>query len=289
MSEATGHSYGQDQASSLRKLLLRRRGVTTVAVASGKGGVGKSNIAANIAVYLADRGVRVVLADLDLGLANLDLLLGLQPRHTLAHVLGGLKTIDEVMQIGPGGVLFLPGASGMGNIANLSDFERHSLLVYLRKLDLNADIVVLDCGAGISRNVISFAQAADLALVVTTPEPTAVTDAYALIKTLLKDAETPQIRLVVNMASSRNEAGATYARVAGVAKRFLNYPLADGGFLLHDTVVELAVRERKPFVLRHPGSNASACIAAIASELARACGTEKRCGGFLRRVAGLFV
>jgi flagellar biosynthesis protein FlhG len=284
------HVPHTDQATRLRSLVRRRRHVaSTIAVLSGKGGVGKSNIAVNLSICLSERGLRVALLDLDLGLANADVLMNLQPRYTLAHVIGGARSIEEVCVRGPGGICFMPGASGVHSLSNLSDFERHHLIGQLRKLALSADIAVFDLGAGLSRGVLSFAHVADCAWVVTTPEPTAVTDAYAAIKALRKERYHGSVSLLVNMADSRSQAEATYRRVAAVAQKFLDFSVANAGYLLHDSSVELAVQARCPVVIRYPGSNASACIAAMASEVARSCAPRQRPGGLLHRVAGLFV
>src|SRR3990172_5607489 len=279
-----------DQASQLREMMHgHRRSALTLAIMSGKGGVGKSNVAVNLSICLSERGIRTALMDLDMGLANADLLMNLQPRYTLAHLVAGVRTIEDISVRGPGGIQFIPGASGTQGLANLSEFERQNLISQLHKLDASADIIVFDLGAGISRNVTSFAHAADRAWVVTTPEPTALADAYATIKALQREQCRARVELVVNMANSRAEAQAAYRRVAGVARKFLNFPIADGGFMLQDTAVELAVQARCPFVIRYPGSNASACIAARASEVARSGVVPPRRGGFFKRVAGLFV
>ncbi len=147
------------------------------------------------------------------------------------------------------------------------------------------------CGTHLAKSnlVISFALAADRVLVVTTPEPTSLTDAYATIKALYRERYVADMCLFVNMANSRAEARATYQRIETVARRFLDYSVADHGYMLHDTAVELAVQARCPFVIRYPGSNASACIAAMACEVARTFAGQQRRGGFFKRVAGLFV
>jgi len=159
----------------------------------------------------------------------------------------------------------------------------------LQTLKRNADIVVLDCGAGISRNVLGFALMADDVFVVTTPQPTALTDAYATIKALNRENSSLRIKLVVNMAQSRADALAAWNRISDVAHRFLDYSVANGGYMLQDTAVESAVLERCPFVIGSPDSLASACIAAMAGEVARSKSNEKRRGGLLQRVAGLFL
>lgn len=290
MNEGYSTSGPRDQASRLRRLVRGRRPcATTLAIMSGKGGVGKSNIAVNLSVCLAAKGMRVTLVDLDLGLANADLLMNLQPRHTIAHLINGSHTLEEVCIDGPCGIRFLPGASGLTGLADLSEFERQNLIAQLQKLEINTDIVVLDCAAGLSRNVMGFALAADRVVVVTTPEPTSLTDAYAAIKTLCRENYDGGVSVFVNRANGRAEARATFERLSGVARKFLNYSVANGGYMVHDTAVESAVQARCPFVIRDPGSNAGTCIAAMAQEFSRSAGTESGRGGFFRRVAGLFV
>ncbi|MHC4698566.1 MAG: MinD/ParA family protein [Planctomycetota bacterium] len=290
MDHETLRGHRKDQATRLRELMCRStaRGVT-LAITSGKGGVGKSNVAVNLSICLAAHGLRVTLVDVDMGLANADLLMNLQPRHTLSHVLAGVRSLESVCMEGPGGIRFVPGASGRNDLANLTEFDRQSLIIQLGKLQHSADMVVLDCGAGISRNVINFAQAAHAVLVVTTPQPTAVTDAYATIKVLHRERYSGAVSLFVNVANSRAEAAAAYRRVAGVSQRFLKFPVADSGYMLHDTAVELAVHERSPFVIRYPGANASAAIAALAGRMSQTYVERPGRGGLLRRVAGLFV
>ncbi len=279
-----------DQAARLRELTSRgSRHGQIIAVTSGKGGVGKSSIAVNLAIALAARGSRVTLVDVDLGLANADVLLNIHARYTLSHVVSGIRSLDEVTVDAPGGIRFIPGGSGLQELANVSDFERQSLISQLQKLRLNTDIVVLDCGAGISQNVTAFALAADRVLVVTTPQPTAITDAYATIKILHRAQCLAPIGLIVNMADDRAQASATYCRVKEVAQRFLNYSVADEGHLLHDNVVEQAVLARCPFVLKYPKSIASTCVAAIATKLPNPNAGSASRNGLLRRVAGLFV
>lgn len=279
-----------DQASRLREVArTAMRSAMTIAITSGKGGVGKTNVAVNLSICLAGKGLRVTLVDLDMGLANADLLMNLRTRYTLSHVVSGQRSLEEIVTPGPGGISFVAGASGLDQFANMSEFERRNLIAWVGSLDNNADIVVLDCGAGISQNVVGFASAADRAVVVTTPQPTALTDAYAMIKVLHRESAGVRASLFVNMADSKAEARSSYERLSSVARRFLDYSVADGGYMLHDRSVETAVRERCPFVIRYPHSNASASMGAMASELARAVSGPRRYGGFFRRVVGLFA
>lgn len=270
---------------------MRNRGrcARTIAITSGKGGVGKSNLAVNLSICLVARGLRVTLVDVDLGLANADLLMNVQPKFTLAHVLSGVRNLAEVTVNAPGGVQFIPGASGLNELANLSEFDRQHLISQLQTLETSTDMVVFDCGAGISRNVLSFALAADEVLVVTTPQPPAITDAYATIKSLDREKFSGKTSLFVNMVENRAEASATFDRIAGVAKKFLNYSVASGGYMLHDRAVELAVRQREPFVLKYPACKASSSLAAAANDLARSSSLAYSGGGFFRKVVGLFA
>lgn len=280
----------RDQAARLRELARRRRTKgRMIAVASGKGGVGKSSVAVNLAVCCAARKLDTLLVDVDMGLANADLLLGVQPRHTLAHLVDGSRTADEIVVEAPGGVRFLPGGSGLHDLADLSEFERQNLIRQLESLERSTDIAVFDCGAGLSKNVLSFTLAADRVLVVTTPEPPALTDAYAMIKSLCRQRYAGQVGLLVNMVESRQEAAAVYQRLSSVAQKFLHFFVEDLGYVVHDTSVEAAVRARTPFVIRYPRSNASACIASVADRVLRSSGEDASRGSLFRRVAGLFV
>jgi len=290
MALSTKNRGSVDQASRLRRMARQKDGRTRcIAVVSGKGGVGKSNIAVNLAISLAMRAQRTLLVDLDLGLANDDLLLNLQPRYTLAHVVRGTRRIEDICIEGPAGIRFVPGASGTEGMANLSDFERAHVIAQLRRLDRNTDIAVWDCGAGIAQTVLGFARSADEVLVVTTPQPPALTDAYAVIKSLFNLRFAGELKLFVNMAESRRDAQAAFERVSQVARRFLKYSVANGGYILHDSAVERAVLARSPFVIREPGSNASACMQAVAASFTRNHAGLRARGGLFQRVAGLFA
>lgn len=259
-----------------------------VAITSGKGGVGKTSIAVNLSLALARRRMRVLLLDADIGLANADLLLNVGARYNLSHVASGMRTLEELMIDGPLGLKFIAGASGIEQLAHFSGFARANLAAQIERLRDAFDVLVVDGGAGLSPKILSFAQRADRVLVVTTPEPTALTDGYATIKALHRWGVRDSIGLLVNQVDNRREAQQTYTRVAEVAWKFLGLAIDDAGFCLHDECVEAAVRQRSPFLFRYPRCAASACIEQVADALLRRRGASSEAGGFLRKVAGVF-
>ncbi len=277
-----------DQATKLRRLMQQSRRTRTIAVTSGKGGVGKSNVALNLAVLLSAAGQRVALVDADLGLANLDILVDAEPRANLSHVIAGRRTLAEVLVDLPSGVQLVPGASGLVNLANLGEFQRARLLQELATLEDDNDVIIVDTGAGISPAVLQFTAAADHTMVVATPEPTAITDAYAVVKILMQRGYDGQISLLVNQAPSRQEARATQQRIASVARQFLEARILDAGYVLSDPKVREAVRKRQPFVLASPRCPASKCLAALATKLSAGGKLLEKREGFFRRVANWF-
>jgi len=282
--------FGTDQAEKLRQMMrdlpTKARVVT---LASGKGGVGKTVSAINLGLCFAASGKRVILVDADLGLANVDVLLNLNCRRNIQHVISGQAELEEAMLTVPGGLRVVVGGSGLAQLANLSEFERHRLVGVLSDLESNADIIICDTAAGISRNVMAFVDLADLLLVVATPEPTSLTDAYALIKTAVQQGFEGTVSLLMNRVTSRLEARTCHQRVAQVAKRFLDVTVFDAGYVVEDPCVGQAVRKRKAFVLEYPGSQASYCLMNLAAKLVRADRPVEQKVGFLRKVANLFV
>jgi flagellar biosynthesis protein FlhG len=240
---------------------------TVLAVASGKGGVGKTNIAVNLALCLAARDQRVLLLDADLSLGNLDLLMGIPSRYNISHVLSGRKRMEEVIQSGPHGLRIVCGASGLDRLANLSDGEQQLLIDHLCRLQGEADTIIIDTAAGISNSVVSFCLAADQVLVVATPEATAIADAYGMIKVLTRKHYQGPISLVVNMARSAAEGKQTYQRIAAVARKFLESHVYYAGTLLKDERLCTAVRARKPVVLAYPKAPISLSFAALAGRV----------------------
>lgn len=279
-----------DQAQQLRLLARgQRRNARVIAVVSGKGGVGKSNIAANLSLCLADAQQRVVLLDADLGLANADLILGVRPRANLADVIDGRGSLTDILVDLPGGASLVPGGSGLAQLADLPEFKRHRLMQVVEELESRSDILVVDCGAGIGRNVTGLAAGADTVVVVLTPEPTSLADAYATIKVIAGLGAFGRLGVVVNMARTRDEAMRTATRLGDVARKFLGVEVLDFGYVLVDDHVRQAVCRRRPLVLSAPRSPAALCIRAIASKLVEPEDRANATNGFLQRVIRLFV
>jgi flagellar biosynthesis protein FlhG len=260
-----------------------------LAVASGKGGVGKSNIAVNLSLALGKLGRQVILFDADLGLANADLLLGIQPRFNLTHFFQGGRSLTEIMCDGPFGLKLIPSGSGIAQLADLGPQERERVLSHFALIEDQADYLVVDTGAGISRNVVAFAHAAEEVVVVTTPEPTARLDAYGLIKVLSQDGYAGRIRVVVNMADSPAEGEEVGRLMENLAGRFLNQPVELLGVVPRDKDVPRSVRAQKPFLIEHPHSPASQAIMAMATAISRVHLAERPKGlkGFLERLGAV--
>lgn len=261
-----------------------------IAVASGKGGVGKTNMAVNLSLSLCRLGRQVILFDADLGLANADLLLGIQPRYNLTHFFQGGRSLTEIMCDGPEGLRLIPSGSGIAQLADLGPQERERVLSHFALIEDQADYLIVDTGAGISRNVVSFAQAAEEVLVVTTPEPTARLDAYGLIKVLAQDGYAGSIRVIVNMAESAAEGEEVGRLMETLAGRFLNIHVEMLGVVPRDRDVQRAVRAQKPFSLQHPDSPASKAVMAMATAISHvnlAGPAPKGVRGFLERLGGI--
>lgn len=254
-----------DQVEGLRVLARQMfRRARVIAITSGKGGVGKTNIAINLGIGLAELGKRVILFDADMGLANADVLLDIVPRYNLSHVVSGDKELMEILVPAPGGIWLIPGASGITELANLGERERQMLIMNCERLEREADFILLDTGAGISRNTMDFVSSASEVIVVTTPEPTSVTDAYAVIKILAQNGRPSSLGLLVNMVANAIEAERVANSIVSVAGRFLNVYIDRLGYVLSDPYVPASVMRRRAFVLEFPRAHASYCVRNLA-------------------------
>jgi len=258
-----------DQATNLRKLVLENRQVKktkTIAVTSGKGGVGKSSISVSLAIALARNNVTVTLLDADLGLANVNVILGIIPKYNLYHVIKGKKKLREIVIEVPENIKIIAGASGFHQLANLDVKQRTDFIESVAELDSD-DYMIIDTGAGVSQNVLAFVLAADEVIVVTTPEPTAITDAYGIIKSIAAQAPDKSIKLVVNRVQSVAEGKRVAQRVINIAGQFLNVKVENLGFVFDDIAVPKSVRNQKPFFVSYPKSKASVCVSIIAERI----------------------
>jgi flagellar biosynthesis protein FlhG len=246
-----------------------------MAITSGKGGVGKTNIVANLGYSLARYGKKILIFDADLGLGNLDVLLGIAPQYNLSHVLNGEKSLADVVVEGPGNLKILPAASGIQELTCLNPQERHNVFSQLEAYVSKFDIVLIDTAAGISSNVLYFNVNADEILVVATPEPTSMTDAYALMKVLSVKYGTSHFKLIVNAVSSEREAGEVYNQLSLVAGRFLEISIDYYGSILLDENVRKGVRQQKVVSEIAPLANASRSFSALARRIVNSPAPER--------------
>lgn len=261
-----------------------QRQAKVLAITSGKGGVGKTNIAANLAICLSASRKKVLLVDADLSLGNLDVIMNINSKYNISHMITGRKSIEQIIHIGPAGLEIICGASGLEDLTNINEFQRQRLLKDLAKLGSDTDMIVIDTAAGISKSVIGFCLAADHVLVVTTPEATAMTDAYAMIKVLVGNRFAGRISLIVNMAETTAEGKKTYQQIANVVRRFLNTHVYDAGILLRDEQLSSAVRLRKPVVLAHPKARITSSLVALAAKLSNVSAAQPNDEGFFKKV-----
>jgi flagellar biosynthesis protein FlhG len=266
-----------DQAARLRQLFGKqgvasstpREGTRVLAVSGGKGGVGKTNVTANLAIAFAAMGLKVAVLDADWALANIDILLGFNPRYTMEHVLDGSMSVGEIIMDGPGGIKVVPAASGVQHLSHLDERQRNHLFNALQVLEKHFNNLLIDTAAGMSDEVITILRASGEVIIVTNPEPPAFVDSYALIKHLLSHRKAPRLRLVVNQVRNEAEALGVYDRIAKTVDKFLSGTVEYLGYVAEDEAVKKSVRERKPFILQYPNSRASRCVAGLAQRLAR--------------------
>jgi flagellar biosynthesis protein FlhG len=241
--------------------------VQVIGVSGGKGGVGKTNAAVNLSLSLIARGRRVTLLDADLGLANVDVLLGLKPRRTLADVFAGNATLADVVITGPNGLRVVPASSGTQELTHLSPREHAGLITAFNEIAHQMDTLVIDTAAGISNEVISFLRAAQEVLVVVCNEPTSITDAYALVKVLSQNHGIERVRILANMVRTADEGQAVFAKLRTVTERFLDVTLLYAGAIPHDEHVRRAVQRQRGVVDIYPKCPASRAFAALARDI----------------------
>ncbi len=287
----------EDQASELRAMLHKNQDGTgrseghktrVIAVTSGKGGVGKTNISVNLAIAFAQTGKRVILIDGDLGMANVNVLLGITPKANLLDVINKKKKMSEIILDTEYGIQFIAGANGFSRIANLSQDELDFFAEEFSTLS-SADIIIIDTGAGVSDNVLRFIEAADEAYVVTTPEPTAITDAYGLIKIIATEFVDSQLnlKLLVNKVHTADGGKRISDQITKVVGQFLNTSIEYLGFIYDDPAVTSSVLRQKPFIIAQPNSKPAVCIRHIVGRIDKTViKTDGGVSGFFRKIIG---
>lgn len=251
-----------DQAEKLRKMVKQqgtpRRTARVITVTSGKGGVGKSSIAVNLAISLSRLGKRVIILDADFGLANVEVMLGIRPQYNLADLMFRGKTLTDIITPGSENIGFISGGSGIQELTNLTRDQIVYLIQKLVELDERADVIIIDTGAGIADSVLEFVAASSEVLLIATPEPTSITDAYALLKTLNRKSDfslqDTVIKMVANRVDTYEEGKELYDKLSLVVNRFLSLKLEFLGALPQDSIVSKAVMKQKPAIVLYPNS-----------------------------------
>lgn len=291
----------EDQAQELRELMGNMEAQDSekksddsghktriIAVTSGKGGVGKTNLAVNMAIAYAQQGKKVILIDGDLGMANVNVLLNVVPQYNLMQVINKQKTMQEIILDTEVGIKFIAGANGFSKIANLSVDELDYFAKQFAQLG-NADIIIIDTGAGIANNVLQFVAAADEVYVVTTPEPTAITDAYGIIKIITTELVNRDLnlKLLVNKVHTADEGKKISERIINIVGQFLNYKVDYIGFVYADPVVEQSVIRQKPFMIVNPTSKPAQCVKHIVGRIEKTdLSAENGVSNFLKKIMG---
>ena len=289
-----------DQADGLRLLMkeihkttdtitaqTEARKTRIIAVTSGKGGVGKTNVAANMGIAYARMGKKVIVIDADLGLANVNVIMNVIPQYNLYHVIKKKEKMSEIIIDKEYGIKLIVGASGFSKIANMGEAERDEFIKEMYTLS-DVDIIIIDTSAGVSKNVLSFVAAADEVVIITTSEPTAITDAYGIIKVIATEVENMNLNLkmIINRVDSAAEGKRIADRMIKIAAQFLNLKVEYLGFIYNDPAVTKAVLKQKPFIIAEPNGKASGCLKHIVSRLEKTEIPED--GGFAGFIKKLF-
>ena len=266
-----------DQAARLRKLVEERKvdqiridkkkTARIISVTSGKGGVGKTSLSVNLAAHLSKQGTKILLIDADLGLSNVEIMLGVTPSYTLKDVIKHGKDIEDVIINGPYNLDFISGGNGFLELAELSEIEREEILIKIHKLEELYDIIIIDTGAGISKNVTAFLTISDEIIVITTSEPTALTDAYSIMKVISEEKLKQKIGLIINRVKTKSEFQQASNILISTAKKFLGEEIKSLGYVYEDPNVRKTIYKKTPFVIYYPDSKASDCIIDIVANL----------------------
>ncbi len=252
-----------DQAAGLRKV-SNPGPVRVIAVASGKGGVGKTNVSVNLGLAMVAEGKKVMLMDADLGLANIDIMLGLHPEYNLSHVINGERTLEEIIVDGPNGLQIIPASSGTQNMAELTPAEHAGVIQAFSEVGHDLDVLIIDTAAGIADSVISFTRAAQEVIIVVCDEPTSITDAYALIKLLNRDYGIQRFRVLSNMAHSMQEGRELFNKMVKVTDRFLDVTLDFMGTVPYDEYLRKALQKQRAVIDAYPRSKAAMAFKTLA-------------------------
>lgn len=266
-----------DQAARLRKLVEERKvdqirvdqkkTARIISVTSGKGGVGKTSLSVNLAAHLSKQGTKILLIDADLGLSNVEIMLGVTPSYTLKDVIKHGKDIEDVIINGPYNLDFISGGNGFLELAELSEIEREEILIKIHKLEELYDIIIIDTGAGISKNVTAFLTISEEIIVITTSEPTALTDAYSIMKVISEEKLKQKIGLIINRVKTKSEFQQASNILISTAKKFLGEEIKSLGYVYEDPNVRKTIYKKTPFVIYYPDSKASDCIIDIVANL----------------------
>lgn len=246
-----------------------------ICVTSGKGGTGKSVITSNLSVYFASRGIKTTMIDADFGMANLHIMFGIAPRHNISHVVDEKKRIEDITEDGPAGLKLVPGGSGISGLANLNDYQLDLLTEQLDIVEKEADVIFIDTSAGISQQTMVFLYAAREIMVVTTPDITAITDAYGIIKAANMHNPHALIGLIVNMVTDFRQGIAVLEKIRNVSSRFLGKDIIDYGCVPRDNAIPVSIARKSPVILSNPTAKITQHIGKIAHQLA-SMGTQSR-------------